>query len=53
MHENKLFLVISIMEVDRHTYAKKTDDSQLIANHPFFYLRQSFFSLSSFIFVRT
>ena len=32
---------------------KETDDSQLIANHPFLYLRQSFFSLSSFIFVRT
>ncbi|RYS80609.1 hypothetical protein EAI77_02450 [Ligilactobacillus ruminis] len=45
-HQSKLYVllrVISIMEGDCHAYAKKQDDLQLIANHPVFNLRHSFF----------
>jgi len=33
---SKLFLIISIMEGDRHIYEKTGLDLQLIANHPVF-----------------
>ena len=39
----KLFLVIFIMEGDRHAYKKTGSDLQLIANHPVFKFEASFF----------
>jgi hypothetical protein len=42
-YRHVLLRLISIMEGDRPAYAKKQDDLQLIANHPVFNLRHSFF----------